>query len=133
MPQQSLTDVVGLFVFIAAIFFSPDVAAVIGPYMTIIIASSVGGSFALKRREKTSRRAAMWYFARVVGLAILLTVGAALVLQARYPQLAPRTTIAPIALLIGFIGDDWGSLLSRAKELVFSLLDLWRGGKGGQP
>jgi hypothetical protein len=132
VPQQPLTDIVGLFVFIAAIFFSPDVAAVIGPYMTIIIASSVGGSFALKRRDRTSRAAAMLYFGRVVGLAILLTVGAAFVLNLYYPQLAPRTTIAPIALLIGFIGDDWPALLTRAKSVLFGLLDLWRG-KGGQP
>ena len=128
--NQPVVDIVGLFVFIAAIFFSADVAAVAGPYLVIVIAAAIGGSFAVARRDKTTRASAVFFFARVVGLAVLLTVGVAASVSAYRPDLTPRVVIAPIALLIGFIGDDWGMLLGKITRVIYGALDLVRG-KGG--
>jgi len=130
MNQPPVVDIVGLFVFIAAAMFSHEVAAIVGPYMVIIIASTSGASFALARRDKTTRTAAVWYFTRVVGLAVLLTVGFAAVANAYRPDLTPRVLVAPIALLIGFVGDDWPKLLGKVVRAIFSAIDLVRG-KGG--
>jgi hypothetical protein len=131
MNQPPVLDIVGLFVFIAAILFSPDVAGVIGPYMVIMIASAIGASFALARRDKSTRTAALWFFSRVVGLAVLLTVGFAAVANAYRPDLSPRVLLAPIALLIGFIADDWPKLLSKCVQVLYRALDLFRGKDGG--
>lgn len=132
MNPPPVLDIVGLFVFIAAILFSHEVAAVVGPYMVIVIAATIGGSFALARRDKTTRTAAVWFFGRVVGLAVLLTVGLAAAANAYRPDLSPRVLVAPIALLVGFIGDDWPKLLGKVVRVIYGALDLVRG-KGGNP
>ncbi|OUL98536.1 hypothetical protein [Variovorax sp. JS1663] len=132
MNQPPVVDIVGLFVFIAAILFSHEVAAVVGPYMVIVIASTIGASFALARRDRTTRTAAIWFFTRVVGLAVLLTVGFAAIASAYRPDLSPRVTVAPIALMVGFIGDDWPKLLSKCMRVIYGALDLVRGKGGSQ-
>lgn len=129
MNQPPVVDIVGLFVFIAAILFSHEVAAVVGPYLVIVIAATIGASFAVARREKSTRASALFFFARVVGLAVLLTVGSAVVVNAYRPDLSPRVLVAPIALLIGFIGDSWPVLLGKVVKVMYGALDLFR--KGG--
>lgn len=131
MGQQPIADVVGLFIFIAAWIFSPAVAEVIGPYMVIVVAATLGASFKVARREKTSRMSAVLFFLRVVGMAVILTVGLAVALNSYRPDLSPRVTVAPIALLIGFI--DWPWALSRLVRAIFATIDLARGSKGGSP
>jgi len=128
MNQQPVVDIVGLFVFIAAMIFSNEVAAVVGPYMVIVVAATLGASFKVARREKTTRTSAVLFFLRVVGMAVILTVALALVLNSYRPDLSPRVTVAPIALLIGFI--DWPWALSKIVRGMFAALDLARG-KGG--
>jgi len=129
MSNQPIADVVGLFVFIAALIFSSDVAAVVGPYMVIVVAATIGASFKVARREKSSRLGAFLFFLRVVGLAVMLTAGAAAMLAAYRPDLEPRVTVAPIALLIGFL--DWRVALSKVTSILFATLDRVSGGKGG--
>ena len=128
MNQPPVVDIVGLFVFIAAMIFSNEVAAVVGPYMVIVVAATLGASFKVARREKTTRTSAVLFFLRVVGMAVILTVALALVLNSYRPDLSPRVTVAPIALLIGFI--DWPWALSKIVRGMFAALDLARG-KGG--
>jgi len=129
MNQQPLTDIVTLAVLIAAAFFSRAMAEAVGPYLVILVASSIGASFALARREKSTRGRALWFFTRVVGLAVVLTVGLAAVANAYYPDLSPRVLLAPIALLIGFIGDGWPRLLAKAVQMLYALMDLARPGQ----
>jgi len=129
MTQQPIADIVGLAVFIAALIFSSDVAAVIGPYMVIAVAAILGASFKVARREKTTRTSAILFFLRVVGMAVIFTSGVAAMLNVYRPDLSPRVTVAPIALLIGFI--DWPATLSKVVQWGFSALDRVSGGKGG--
>lgn len=131
MTQQPIADIVGLAVFIAALIFSSDVAAVVGPYMVIVVAATLGASFKVARREKSTRTSAVLFFLRVVGMAVLLTAALAAVLNSYRPDLSPRVTVAPIALLIGFI--DWPWALSKIVRAIFAAIDLGRGGKGGAP
>lgn len=130
MPEKTITDIVGLFVFLAALIFSREVAGVVGPYLVIVIASSIGASFALARREKTARTSAVWFFFRQVGLAVLLTASCAAIVNAYRPDLLPRVTVAPIALLIGFM--DWPWALSKLQRFAIGSLDLLRGKGGAQ-
>lgn len=78
----------------------------VAPYLVIVVAASTGASFALARKDKTTRLAGFWYFLRVCGLAILITAGVAAFVASYHESLTSRILIAPIAFMIGFIGDD---------------------------
>jgi uncharacterized membrane protein YiaA len=125
--QPSVTDAVGFGIFLAGLVYAPNVAAVVGPYIVIVLASVIGASFALKRREKTARLAAVWYFMRVAGLAVLITVSLAGIGSSYYSTLTERVLITPVALLIGAVGDDWPALLRSIVRMFFRAIDLARG------
>lgn len=131
MPSSSVTDIVGVFVILAAWMFSPELAAVLGPYLLVVVAASIGASFSLARREKTRRSYAVWYFARVCGLAVLLTVGTSVILSGLHPSLSERALIAPVALLIGFVGDDLPAVLRWAGAKINKLVDVLIKVRGG--
>lgn len=130
MTNTSVADAVSLFALIAAVAFSPEVAAVVGPYVLIATASVIGASFALARRPPSSRWGATWYFGRVVGLAIMLTVGVSNLVSTRYPDFSERALLAPVALVIGFI--DWPALLAAGVKgllaAIFKTVDNLRSG-----
>ncbi|MDQ0040809.1 hypothetical protein [Variovorax boronicumulans] len=129
MSQQPIADIVGVAVFIAALLFSNEVAAVVGPYMVIVVAATLGASFKVARRDKTTRTSAILFFLRVVGMAVLFTSVLAAGLNAYRPELSPRLTVAPIALLIGFV--DWPWALAKVVSVGFAALERVVGGKGG--
>lgn len=133
-PSQtpSITDVVGLGIFLASLVYSPEVAGIVAPYLVIIVAAVVGASFALKRREKTTRLSALWYFLRVAGLAVLLTGWLAAQFSSYYDNLTERALIAPVALTIGAIGDDFPAVARYLLSKFLAGVDLFRG-KGGNP
>lgn len=119
---------------LASMLFGPEVAVYVGPYVVILLASTVGASFALARRTVESRSNAVWFFLRTNGLAVLLTVALATAIAGHYPDLTERVLIAPIAFLLGFIGDDWPHLLKWAGAKVNALIDVLiklRGGGNG--
>jgi len=125
--QPSVLDAVGFGIFIASWVYAPSVAAVVGPYIVIVLAAVIGASFALKRREKTARLVAIWYFLRVAGLAVLITVSLAGIVSSYYSSLTERVLITPVALMIGAIGDDWPKLLRNIVRIFFRAIDLARG------
>lgn len=116
MNQPSISDIVGLFIFALSLFFSRDVANMVAPYVVILVASAVGASFALARKEKTTRFGGIWYFMRVCGLAILVTVGIATFIASYHQSLTSRLMIAPVAFMIGFIGDDFPDLARKVLD-----------------
>lgn len=129
--NPSITDIVGLCVFIATLIFSAEVAQVVGPYLVIITASSIGASLSLKRREKSTRTGALLYFMRVCGLAALLTVGVSAVVAGYHPSLSQRVLLAPVAFIIGLVGDDWPAIAGWAAGKVSAFVDLLIKLKGG--
>ena len=131
MTNASLTDIVGIFVILAAWVFSPELAAVVGPYLLVLVAASIGASFSLARRDTTRRLGALAYFARVCGLAVLLTVGTSVILSGLHPSLSERALIAPVALVIGFIGDDLPLVLRWAGGKLSMLIDVLIKLRGG--
>ena len=118
MNQGSITDVIGLFVLISTAVFSAEAAAIIGPYMAIVVAAAIGASFSLAKREKTTRMSALWFFLRVCGLAVVVAGGLSALLAKFHPVLTERALLAPVAFAIGLVGDDWGSVGRWGLEFV---------------
>lgn len=131
-PPPSAVDVVTLFAVIAALVFSNEVAIVVAPYILIIVASLVGASFALGRRETTSKLNAAFFFIRVAGMAVFLTAWLASYISTKQPDLHERLLLAPIAIFIGWIGDDWPKIFTKVLKFALRMLDLARG-KGEAP
>ncbi|RMX06703.1 hypothetical protein D8I35_09385 [Corticibacter populi] len=77
-----------------------------GPYAVIILGSTLGAAWALGRRDPDTKISAVIYFARLIGTAILIAWGLAAILS-HYTGLQSNWLLAPVAMLIGGIGDDW--------------------------
>lgn len=129
--SPSITDIVGLCVFIATLLFSAEVAEVVGPYLVIITASAIGASFSLKRREKSTRTSAVLFFVRVCGLAALLTVGVSAMVAGYHPSLSERFLLAPVAFIVGLVGDDWPAVAGWVMGKVGAFIDVLIKLKGG--
>lgn len=135
-PPAVPYDILGLAVFFAAIVFSPEVSAFVAPYVVIVVAAAIGAALRLSFRHRTSRISAIGYYLRVVGLAVVLTSFVAWGVEAWISsELAPRQTLAPIALLLGLVGDDptfWGPLVRGVFRRAVAVFDSLRSGSAGR-
>lgn len=127
-PDIGIVAMCGAF---ASFVFGPEAAVFVGPYIVIILASTVGASFALGRRETSARNSAIWFFLRVNALATILTVALATIVSGTYPTLHERVLIAPIAFVVGFIGDDWPAILRWVGKKINAFVDVLIKLKGG--
>ena len=115
---------------VASAVLAPALAEVVGPYVIIFIASTIGASWALGRQATMSRLKALLFFLRINSTSAIATVFIADFL-AKQRGYASGTgdglwLIAPIALVIGGVGDDWPALIHWVvKRKFFS-------GKGDQ-
>ncbi len=122
-------DPINVSVAVASLAFGPVLAAVIGPYSVIIIASSVGAAWSLGRRESLSKIGAGFYFLRLILTAMLITVSIASVIGDWLNHDDSSWMLAPIALLVGGVGDDWPKLVSWGFKWAVGLFER-RGGGG---
>lgn len=120
-------DPVNVTVSLLAALIGPALAAIIGPYAVILIASTVGAAWALGRRDPTAKFGAAAYFLRLNATAAVVTVGLASALGTWLGHDDPTWMLAPIALVIGGVGDDWPRLMlwlgRRAIRLVERRVD----------
>ena len=119
-PDISIVALAGM---LASAIFGHEMAHVVGPYIVIILASTVGASFALARRPPETRASAVYFFLRTVGLAILLTVALASIVTGYYPEATEKALIAPIAFVVGYIGDGWPAVFKWASEKINAFID----------
>lgn len=110
-PQTNITDTVGLAVFIVGYVFPDEAAQLFGPYLVIFAAATLGASWATIRRESLTRLGAILFFARVIGLALLVSVPIAQHLSMYYQGATVRATLAFVAFAVGVIGDDWPNVI----------------------
>lgn len=124
-------DPVSVAIALASVIFGPALATVIGPYAVIIVSATVGAAWALGRREPGARLGAAWYFLRLNATAVLVTAGMA-TLAGRWLGIAETNwMLAPIALLVGGVGDDWPRLARWVFERAGRVLERKAGGDGG--
>lgn len=132
-PPPAL-DIVSVAVGLAAGVYSPQAAAIIGPYAVIILGSTLGASWSSSRIKTAGAFVVVRHIAGMVAVALLVTVPLAEIAAAQlgYP---PNWVLGPLATGIGALGPDGLSWLIRegfaaAKGKVRRLLMQWAtGGK----
>ena len=127
MPVQKSTDVMQLFVILTTSIFGPSMADIIGPYLLIVFAAATGAAWSLGRCRPQGKAQAFFYFVRIMLIAVLLTVAISQAAAAFMPSLQEEWLIAPVALIIGLIGDDWYKIgewfINLLKRLIEKKLD----------
>lgn len=128
-PTPPPLDIVSVAVTIAAVLFSPEAAAMAGPYAVIILGAIAGGSWSASRLALGGRLETAKYLAGIVTLALLLSVPAASVATAYYDGLTFNYLLGPVAFAIGALGPD--GLLRCGRALA--RLKRWPGGPPQDP
>ena len=106
-PTDNHPDLVILVVTILALIFSPTLAAVLAPYIVILLGALLGTGWGLKRRPVTSTASPWSFVLLMLGTALIVTMPAAVYLQRWVGDNTFQWLLAPIALVIGAIGEDW--------------------------
>lgn len=108
---------------IASVVLAPTLAEVVGPYAIIFVASSIGASWALGRQAMMTRLKALLFFLRINATAAIVTVFLADFLAKQLGYISGSGDglwlIAPIALVIGGVGDDWPTLIQWVVKRKF--------------
>jgi hypothetical protein len=118
-------DPVSVLIALFTVALGPALAAVLGPYAVIIIAATTGASWALGRRDTTTRLTAFFFFARIMFTALLITVPIMGVIKGVGLPFDARWLLAPIAILIGAVGDDWSTIGRWALTRIGRFIDFW--------
>lgn len=105
-PPHVHLDIVTLAVAVSTTLFSPELAALVGPYVVILFGAALGAAWGASRQTRSSKWATVMYVLGVMGLALIITVPAS-ELIARHWGIESRWTLGPVAALIGGIGRDW--------------------------
>lgn len=121
--MQHQLDPVSVTVALFTVLMSPQLAELIGPYAVIILAASTGAAWSLGMRPPGTRTSAIWYLMKLNLTAVLLVVGLAQLVLYTWPDFAGlKWMLAPIALVVGGVGDHWPTIgrwvLLRLARLV---------------
>lgn len=104
-------DPVSAIIMVLTAFLSPALAHVMGTYSVILVAAAFGAGWALMRREKGPLPGAIGFVVLVTGTSTLVTAGATELLNSYLKLGSTNFLLAPVALLIGGIGQDWPRVL----------------------
>jgi hypothetical protein len=85
---------------------------VAGPYLVILLASSLGAYYRLSQRGETSRWKAVAFFLAINATACLVTVPASMLADAYTPRgIEASWLFGPVAFGIGLVGERWPAVL----------------------
>lgn len=99
-----------------------------GEYAVIVVSALAGSLWALSRVSAATRADGALLIFRLVLTAVMLTSGAAYLIQSHY-DLPVHQLLAPVAFAIGALGDRWPRLLEAAFERLMALLGRGRNDK----
>lgn len=131
--NTSQLDPVSVAIALASVLFGPPLAGIIGPYAVILISATVGAAWALGRRDPAARLGAAWYFLRLNATAVLVTVSIAKLAGIWLGVADHSWMLAPIALVVGGVGDDWPSVGRWLLVRIARIFERRAGGSGGTP
>lgn len=116
-PTSTTATTVGLYSLFITLF---GVAA--GEYALIIFASLAGGIWAVGSIKTIDRKAAGRLLLKIVAMAIVLTGCAANFVEWKWGW-PMKQALAPVAFIIGFLGNRWHPLVNRVIEKVLPTSD----------
>ena len=130
MPLNSSNhlDPINVSIALASILFGPTLASIVGPYAVILMAATLGAAWALGRRPPDAKIGATLYFLRLNVTAVLVTVSLANLTSQWAGMEDGSWLLAPIALFVGSVGDDWPKV---SKWLMLRLARLIERRTGG--
>lgn len=111
-PISSTSGSVSLAV-LAVAFLGP----LAGPYIVIVFSSLAGSLWPLSADRTLTHRAGAWLVLRCTTLAVVLTSGISEYLSNAY-GVAPNNSLAPVALLIGALGNGWRPVFASLSDGV---------------
>ena len=118
-------DIVALMALFGGMLFSnPQLAQAMAPYATIFFAALIGTMWSLSRRPSDvtpgHRMRGVFFMFRVVGAALIATLPVAVWVAPKVGIDQDRYLVAPIAFIIGAVGDasDWRILLVWIRDFV---------------
>lgn len=112
-----------LFVILTTSIFGPSMAGVVGPYLLIVFAAATGAAWSLGRCSPQGKLQAFFYFVRITFTAILLTVAISKIAASFIDPVQEEWLIAPVALIIGLIADDWRKVGAWLLDTVQRFID----------
>lgn len=98
-----------------------------GPYALIAFASLAGALWPLSASETTTRVAGAWLLFRCTLTALLLTVFLANIIQRTW-GFPVGESLAPVALMIGALGNGWRPVFSALGAALGALIGKVGGG-----
>jgi hypothetical protein len=87
-----------------------------GPYAVIVVSALAGAMWALAAAPTATRSAGAMLVLRLVLTAVMLTGGVAWLLETQY-QWPVYQVLAPVAFVIGMVGDRWRSVFDAMLAL----------------
>lgn len=126
-------DIVTLAIAVITAVLGPGSAAIVGPYVVILLGAVMGSAWSASRRETETRLATLRHMFLHVSLALLATVPVAIWLG-RVLEFDDKWLLGPVAAVIGGIGHDWPRVFSWLLGLGGRFLESWTQRRtGGQP
>lgn len=132
-PPPPPLDVVTLAIALLTALLGPGSAAIVGPYVIILLGAVMGSAWSASRRETETRLATARHMFLHVSLALLATVPASIWLG-KWLEFDDRWLLGPVAAVIGGIGHDWPKVFAWVLGLGGRILESWTQRRtGGQP
>lgn len=115
-------DLIALVVALFATLVNERVASLVGPYAAIAVLACAGAIISISGNDKVMGTwASCKFFTGRVVVAVAVTVMLAQLLELAWPDLKPKYTVGPIALILGWIRDYNAvlqSLMDAANRLI---------------
>jgi small basic protein len=123
MPPQNNLDLVGMLIIVLGLVFSPQLAAVLAPYTAVLLGALIGTGWGLKRREaETTLKSTLLFVTLMLGTCLIVTMPVAVYLQRYTGENTYQWLLAPVAFLIGFVGEDWPTVGSKVSVIFWRIV-----------
>lgn len=123
MNEQNSADIVQLFMSFCMTFLDTPIAQVVGPYLLITFAAVTGAFWSLKKTQIQGCWSTLLYFIRIVAIAVVFTSVIVNVLTSYVNFADANLWIAPVALVIGVLGDDWLKVFTWLFDVIKKIVN----------
>lgn len=129
MNQNAPWDIVALFAMAGGMLFSNSAfAQILAPYAAIFFTALVGVMWALSRRPSDHSPGHRWrgalFVSKIIGAAMIASLPLAIWVAPKLGVQQDRWLVAPIAFIIGAVGEDWKPFLIWCRDFILR----WKSG-----